>query len=278
MALANARNEVIHEGVLSVAHYAALSERPLSQYARWHEGSLFWVGERVLREAIKAHLGPEILPPGPLAKNKVLTDLIQAIRLEKDQDKPTDHEEDNVLASTELDHEQKPTAPLRSVAQLLTELDCQAANQVEISKTHGMPSASLEVARASSAEMMNMWGAETMDGRSLLISEPERDLLLAAGAEESIPDDWWDAGSGHSGPQRSLEAEASVEAVPVNTPGQTAMSLGVPPVVLGRAQHRIWASCPGGKQGSPVWGLTPASAEHSGGAAGYWYGLRAGSL
>jgi hypothetical protein len=33
-----------------------------------------------------------------------------------------------------------------------------------------------------------------MDGCSLLISEPERDLLLAAGAEEIIPDDWWDAG------------------------------------------------------------------------------------
>src|SRR5450631_826838 len=74
------------------------------------------------------------------------------------------------------------------------------------------------------------------------------------------------------------EAAASVEVVPLNTPGQLATSLGTPPVVMERAQHRICASCPGGAQGSPVYGLTPLSAEHSGGAAGYWYGLRARSL
>jgi hypothetical protein len=201
MTLANARNEIIHEGVVSVAQYASPSERPLSRYARWHKGSLFWVGERVLREAIKAHLGPEILLAGPFAKSKALTDLIEALRLEKNQAEATVHEEADTFVSTEQDHfisteqdhEQKSTTPPRSVAQLLTELDCQAANRVEISKVHGMPSASLEVARASSAAMMNMWGAEA-GGNSLLISELERDLLLAAGAEESIPDDWWDAG------------------------------------------------------------------------------------
>ena len=122
-----------------------------------------------------------------------MADLIQALRLEKDQDEPKDHEEANDTVFTEQDHEQKTMTPPRSVAQLLTELNCPAANQVEISKVHGMPSASLEVARASSAAMMNMWGAEA-GGNSLLISEPERDLLLAAGAEESLPDDWWDAG------------------------------------------------------------------------------------
>ena len=193
MALANARNEIIHEGVVSVAQYAAPAERQLSRYARWHEGSIFWVGERVLREAIKAHLGPEILLAGQFAKSRVLADLIQALRLERDQDEPTVHGEANVSNSAGQDHDQKPTKPPRSVAQLLTELACQAANQVEISKAHGMPSASQEVARASSADMMNMWGAEA-GGNSLLISESERDLLLAAGAEESIPDDWWDAG------------------------------------------------------------------------------------
>jgi hypothetical protein len=142
------------------------------------------VGERALREAIKAHLGAEILLAGPFAKYKAIANLVEALRLDKDQDQdePTGHEEANVSNSAEQDPEQKPTTPPRSVAQLLTELTCQAANQVEIGRAH------------ESSDIMYRWEAKTMDGCSLLISEPERDLLLAAGAEETIPDDWWDAG------------------------------------------------------------------------------------
>jgi hypothetical protein len=39
--------------------------------------------------------------------------------------------------------------------------------------------------------MLDKWGAE-FEGRSILISSAERDLLLQAGAEEAIPDYWFD--------------------------------------------------------------------------------------
>jgi hypothetical protein len=57
MTLTDARNSVIHDGVLSVTDYGPPQERPLSRY----KGSLFWIGERLVREAIKASLGAEVL-------------------------------------------------------------------------------------------------------------------------------------------------------------------------------------------------------------------------
>jgi hypothetical protein len=57
MTLAAARNSVIHDGVLSVTDYEAPQERPISRY----KGSLFWIGDRLAREAIKASLGAELL-------------------------------------------------------------------------------------------------------------------------------------------------------------------------------------------------------------------------
>jgi hypothetical protein len=57
MAFAEVRNEIIHEGTLSTHIYEAPPERPLSRYA----GPLFWTADRVLREAVKALLGAEVL-------------------------------------------------------------------------------------------------------------------------------------------------------------------------------------------------------------------------
>jgi hypothetical protein len=176
MTLAKARNDIIHDGEASISNYEAPPERPLSRYARWHKGSLFWVGERVLREAIKAHLGPEILLAGRFARFKAMEDLVKALR-SGDRDEPSTPEEEDVPPLAEPDEE--PQSPSRNVPQLLAELACQGANHIEL-------------ARASAAASV-MWIAEVGE-RSLLISEGEKELLLKAGAEESIPDDCWDAG------------------------------------------------------------------------------------
>lgn len=62
--LADARNDVIHRGSLKNEVYQPPLERPMSRYV----GHLLWVGERVLREAIKAKLGPDVLLCGALAR------------------------------------------------------------------------------------------------------------------------------------------------------------------------------------------------------------------
>ena len=67
MALARVRNLIIHEGKLVTETYEAPADRPLSRYA----GALVWVGERVLREAIKATIGAEVLLCGALARREL---------------------------------------------------------------------------------------------------------------------------------------------------------------------------------------------------------------
>ena len=62
--LADARNDVIHRGRLTSEVYQPPLERPLSRYV----GHLLWVGERVLREAIKAKLGADVLLCGAIAR------------------------------------------------------------------------------------------------------------------------------------------------------------------------------------------------------------------
>jgi hypothetical protein len=76
MNLAYARNAIIHEGALRMGSYTALPERPLSRYA----GPLFWKGERMLREASKASLGPEVLLAVPLARFAAWKPVIEHIR------------------------------------------------------------------------------------------------------------------------------------------------------------------------------------------------------
>jgi hypothetical protein len=78
MHLCDARNSIIHDGILPTLEYPAPSERPLSRYA----GQMFWIGERLLREGIKASLGVNVLLCGMLQQqaqiDAILSNLLGA--------------------------------------------------------------------------------------------------------------------------------------------------------------------------------------------------------
>jgi hypothetical protein len=173
MTLAEARNKIIHEGRVSVTQYKAPPERPLSRYA----GHLFWIGERVLREAIKARLGPEILLCGPLKRLETFRPLLDAL---KAQAAARTNTEDG--ASEEAKDDQPPP---RTLDALLTEVGGAAANQVLIGWAPGGSSASLEAAKEMAKAAS--WVAKA-GGKEVWISEEEKTLLEQAGAEMELPD------------------------------------------------------------------------------------------
>ncbi len=74
MAFTDARNDVIHRGTTTVGSwiYKAPAERPQSRYA----GTLFWTAERLLREAIKAKLGVNVLLCGPVRRHQRIAEAI----------------------------------------------------------------------------------------------------------------------------------------------------------------------------------------------------------
>jgi hypothetical protein len=190
MALAAARNEIIHEGKLSSHEYSAPIERPLSRYA----GELFWKGERVLREAIKAALGADVLLCDRLAEYKrsekfarLFLDAVAAGRGEDSTEKPEGDEDD---CDEEASEQSSPGGPLRSprkLEELLADLGCPAANYVVLRKASGGTSASLKVARQMARDASGKWIA-IAGQRSMLIHAPEYETLLAAGAEHELPD------------------------------------------------------------------------------------------
>lgn len=183
MTLAEARNSIIHDGVVSTNTFAAPPERPLSRYA----GPLFWVGERLLREAIKGFLGPEILLCAPLARREAWKPVVDALLAQVAE--RADRRDGCEKSSKGLRDDSPGAAPPRCLDELLRELGGVAANQVTLSKVHGGASASEEVARQMAESMRDKWGADA-GSISLLISRAERDLLETAGAEEAIPDYW----------------------------------------------------------------------------------------
>jgi hypothetical protein len=167
MELAKARNDIIHEGRITITEYKAPPERPRSRYA----GSLFWTGERVLREAIKARLGTEILLCGPLKTWAASEKLRQAFQAVAPQPAAEVHS--------------APQAPApRTLATLLNELGCQSAREVQMSWSSVGASASEEAAREMAVPR---WIAEA-GGKEIWISEAEHDLLQQAGAEDELPD------------------------------------------------------------------------------------------
>lgn len=178
MTLATARNEVIHDGELSVFEYQAPSERPLSRY----QGTLFWIGERMLREAIKASLGAEILLCGLLAdwsKYKELEDELAAVVASGDGGA--------VEVAPPEEPKSAPAAPqTRDLASLFTELGCSSANEVELTKAVAAASASEEVALKNAMAVRDLWVASVRD-RSVPVSTAEKELLEHAGAEEALP-------------------------------------------------------------------------------------------
>ena len=137
MTLAAARNSVIHDGALSATEYAPPPERPHSRYT----GNLFWRGERLLREAIKASLGGEVLLCGRLAEmarcERVAEMIRAAIASEQAETSP------NKRPAAEEGTRQDPkTEASRSLEALLAALKCTSANRVVITKSSGAVSAS----------------------------------------------------------------------------------------------------------------------------------------
>lgn len=83
MALGEGRNEIIHEGTLTTHVYEAPPERPLSRYA----GPLFWTADRVLREAVKALLGADVLLCAQLKRAKDMEELGALLLAAMDEDR-----------------------------------------------------------------------------------------------------------------------------------------------------------------------------------------------
>lgn len=160
MALADARNAIIHEGVLAATDYAAPPERPLSRYG----GPLFWKGERVLREAVKARLGTEILLCGLLREQRRLEELAPEL-FEAFQRAARAADEEPTAEPAGEEHKLEP---IRTVPELLGILGARAANEVLL-KYHSA----------------NLWRAK-FNGKSEVITAGEKNDLEAAGAEEQL--------------------------------------------------------------------------------------------
>jgi hypothetical protein len=204
VAFTDARNDVIHRGTTSVGSwiYKAPSERPLSRYA----GTLFMTAERLLREAIKAKLGVNVLLCGPVRRRKRIAEFVEAAESAPPAPQPPPAPPDQA----ELDRrarevaireriEKEPSSPDRDLAALLAALGVSAANVVRLRKAHGCASASEDVAQESSMRMMDKWHADVgnVDKRDeghcsgILVSGTECQTLRAAGAEDELPDLWW---------------------------------------------------------------------------------------
>lgn len=182
MTLAAARNSVIHNGVLSIVDYPAPPERPLSRY----KGKLFWTGERLVREAIKASLGAQVLLCARLEEEVSWAELTKLL-IAHNSALATPPDTDDAIGDKAPRSPQAAAVPSRTLAELLLALGCKAANEVELESVIGFPSASEEVASESAASARGKWGAY-FGGRSLLITAEERTLLEAAGSEEKLPD------------------------------------------------------------------------------------------
>ena len=170
MAFADARNQVVHRGGLSTWSYPPPPEHPLSRYAGW----LLWKGERILREAIKATLGAEILLCGPIAQSALDEAAIEELR-QLQASIPSDDAAPS--SATEV-------ATPRSLSDLLAELSCTNANLVTV---EGRYNPHLTASRRRVRQDGSRWGP--MDF-TMGVSEAERDILIQAGAEEELPNDW----------------------------------------------------------------------------------------
>lgn len=178
MSLVDARNSIIHEGKLAAQVYEAPPERPLSRYA----GNFFWIGERILREAIKASLGAGVLLAG-----RYPTAILKLLRSHP----PESVEHDDESPSAPEERQQTNGEVARSLPEILSELRCPAANHIRLKKVHGGVGADIEKARWHAMKMVDKWSAD-FNGASLLISSGECKLLQDEGAEIEIPDFWCD--------------------------------------------------------------------------------------
>jgi hypothetical protein len=168
IALAKVRNLIIHEGKLVTETYEAPADRPLSRYA----GALPWVGERVLREAIKATIGAEVLLCGALARRalaeKVFGDLARQLVAAAKERAATGTEP----ASSVEAH------PPRPLSKILGDLQVASANLVVVGPLRLGGNGYTHEATANRGQI------------SMSITRSEFDALSAAGAEDELPDFW----------------------------------------------------------------------------------------
>lgn len=174
MAFADVRNAIIHDGRVSTDVYEAPPERPLSRYA----GQLFWKAERILREALKAALGPEILLCGLLEKQKrhdaVAPEILAWFASCAEQPSSAEHEEAPAIVP--------PVDPGRTLSELLTALECPAGNHVQVRQEW-------RERRADDNEVLECWLA-LAGGREIDISASEKDCLKKGGAEDWLSEDF----------------------------------------------------------------------------------------
>jgi hypothetical protein len=173
MCLAQARNTVIHEGTLPKTEYGAPPERPLSRYM----GHFFWKGERLLREAVKATLGADVLLEGLLAE-------WAEWQLTLDEPLAADQGADENVASGD-DGSGFNARPARACAELLSKLGGVAANEVELERVAPGTGSTLELAGKAAEQTRGCWVAKA-GKRQMLITSAERDALELAGAEEPV--------------------------------------------------------------------------------------------
>jgi hypothetical protein len=174
MTLATVRNSIIHDGVISMHEYSAPVERPHSRYS----GHLLWIGERILREAIKAKLGGDILLCGRIAERARLDSFLE------------EHADELVQLFTSRDQahtvEPSPEEQPRSLEVLLTALACGDARQVQLRRSLvGGPSRSR--IPENGGVFRTSWTAEA-HGPKVQITEADRSVLLQAGAEDELDD------------------------------------------------------------------------------------------
>jgi len=174
MAFAEVRNAIIHEGRILTDTYQAPAERPLSRYA----GEFFWKAERILREAIKARLGADVLLCGLLEKQKRYDALAPEILawFASHAEQPSGSGLEGFPATA------IPAEPARAVSDLLTALGCPAANHVQMRREW-------RERRADDNEAIECWIA--MAGKNEIdVSEAEKDTLKQAGAEDWLSEDF----------------------------------------------------------------------------------------
>jgi hypothetical protein len=168
------RNKIIHEGTLTARGYLPPTERPLSRYA----GSFLWVGERVLREAIKATLGPEVLLCGAIRNHAIREQAMQGLQQYAATIQPP-----GVAAPSPLP---APAPTTRSVPDLLAELGFAAANEVILTGVAG----DFGARRITPRGVDDSWDLGDVE-IDLSITEDERDALLQAGAEDDLWEPWY---------------------------------------------------------------------------------------
>lgn len=179
MYLAEARNRIIHDGELSMTEYAPPRKHRRSPY----RGHLFWTGERILREAIKARLGPHILLCGRIREWQRFKEM--ATELNAMRAHTGEAEAEPELPPTDANAE----APSRDTSELLRLLDTTEAADILLSKAVAIPSADNEIASRNAHSAAQWWVAENPDSEiSIRVTRGEKEALLVAGAQIATSD------------------------------------------------------------------------------------------